>query len=379
MAGTASRAESENSAPALNMRVLDHFRPKIRRKVHSATQLAAAYAVCRSISRAAARNFYYAFVVLPPEKRDAICAVYAFMRHADDISDDPALDTPEKRVKLAEWLGRLQRVNAGEATDDPVLLALSDAQQCYQIPFELLEKLVAGTAMDVQDPDQPAVDAAPAAATTEQEDTGPTAAATNASGTPESLAGESPTDGPVAVINPPRPAAPYATFNDLYQYCYHVASIVGLICIRIFGYRNPAAEALAEQCGVAFQLTNIIRDVKEDAAMGRVYLPQQDLSRFGRSPEELLGAVASKALPAKFRGILEFEAGRARQLYRSADELLPLIDEDSRPALWVLVTIYRKLLEKIAARNYDVFSEKVRLTMLEKLRVLARGAWLRLI
>jgi phytoene synthase len=364
------------------MRVLDHFRPKTRRKAHSAMQLAAAYAVCRSISRAAARNFYYAFMVLPREKRDAICAVYGFMRHADDISDDPALGIPEKRVKLTDWLERLQRVNAGEATDDPVLLALSDAQQRYHIPTELLEKLVAGTAMDVEDRGEgaelPRVDAAQASAT-EQGEMSPVPGADHSGSVEENPAADSGAGGPVAVLDGPRPLAPYATFNDLYQYCYHVASIVGLICIRIFGYRNPTAEVLAEQCGVAFQLTNIIRDVKEDAAMGRVYLPQHDLSRFGRSPEELLNAGSSKDLSAKFRGILEFEAGRARQLYRSADELLPLIDEDSRPALWVLVTIYRKLLEKIAARNYDVFGEKVRLTMLEKLRVLARGAWLRLI
>ena len=127
-------------------------------------------------------------------------------------------------------------------------------------------------------------------------------------------------------------------------YCHRVASVVGLVCIRIFGYRDPAAEPLAEKCGLAFQLTNIIRDVKEDAAMGRVYLPEEDLANFGISPAELRAAVD----PARFRPLLAMEAERARQYYRAGDDLMPLIDEDSQPALWVLITIYRRLLEKIA-------------------------------
>jgi phytoene synthase len=148
-----------------------------------------------------------------------------------------------------------------------------------------------------------------------------------------------------------------------------VASVVGLVCIRIFGYRDPAAEPLAEKCGLAFQLTNIIRDVKEDAAMGRVYLPQEDLAKFGVSADELL----STADPARFRPLLALEADRAREYYRAGDELIPFVDEDSQPALWVLITIYRRLLEKIAQANYDVFGGKITLTVREKLAVLARG------
>jgi phytoene synthase len=148
-----------------------------------------------------------------------------------------------------------------------------------------------------------------------------------------------------------------------------VASVVGLVCIRIFGYRDPKAEKLAEETGVAFQLTNIIRDVKEDAQMGRVYLPREDLARFDLEPRSL----ANGAGPASFRKVLEFETERARKYYASAAELMPLIDEESQPALWTLVEIYRRLLEKIAARNYDVFSERVHLSTAEKLSVLGKG------
>jgi len=293
------------------------------------SQLAAAYAVCRHVTRSAARNFYYGFLVLPRERRNALSAVYAFMRHSDDLADDPGLTRREREDKLTDWRNALHRVVEGEPTDDPVLLALADAQQRYKIPVELFDRLVEGTAMDL--PTQP---------------------------------GE---------------AIRYQTFDDLRRYCYHVASVVGLICIRIFGYRDPAAEALAEQCGLAFQLTNIIRDVREDAAMGRVYLPQEDLERFGRSASDLDPARLNNGFdPSKLRPVLEYEARRAREFYGAADQLLPLIDEDSRPALWVLVEIYRRLLEKIAARGYDVFGKKIQLSGREKLGVLARGFWRRL-
>ena len=132
----------------------------------------------------------------------------------------------------------------------------------------------------------------------------------------------------------------YKTFEDLRLYCYRVASVVGLVCIHIFGYRDPAAEPLAERCGLAFQLTNIIRDVKEDAAMGRIYLPEEDLAKFNLSAAELLATPD----PARFRPVLALEADRAREFYASGEELMPYISEDSQPALWVLVTIYRRLL-----------------------------------
>jgi phytoene synthase len=290
-------------------------------------QLRAAYSVCRHISRSAAKNFYYGFLVLPRRKRNALSAVYAFMRQADDISDDPSIAPEQRREKLDEWMNSLHRVVAGERTDDPVLFALADSQKTFNIPLELLEKLVRGTEMDV-----------------------PKAAA-----------------NPSGAGQPPQ--LQYETFDQLYDYCYHVASVVGLICIRIFGYRDPRAEKLAEETGVAFQLTNILRDVKEDAALGRVYLPREDFARFGLDVHALTNGSARESL----RPVLEFEALRARGFYRAAEDLLPLIHEDSRRALWTLVEIYRRLLERIIARNYDVFSERVSLTTAEKLSVMARG------
>ncbi len=296
------------------------------------SQLAVAYSVCRRIARTAAKNFYYAFLVLPKPKRQALCAVYAFMRGCDDIADDPALPLPERRQKLAAWLDSVHRALAGYPTDEPVLLALADAQRRYKIRTELLDQLAYGTAMDLE------------------------------------------SEG-VARGLEPTPEARYRTFDDLRMYCYRVASVVGLVCIRIFGYRDPGAEPLAERCGLAFQLTNIIRDVKEDAAMGRVYLPEEDLARFGISASEL----ANSTDPSRFRPLLELEADRAREYYKAAEDLIPLVDEDSQPALWALVTIYRKLLEKIAARQYDVFHGKVSLSVREKLTVLGKGFLKRLL
>ena len=302
--------------------------------VPTESQLAVAYSVCRSIARAAAKNFYYAFLVLPQSKRQALCAVYAFMRRCDDLADDNTLALYERRQKLAEWLDALHRAAAGFPTDDPVLIGLTDAQRRYSIPLELLDQLAYGTEMDVDEEDQIMSEAA----------------------------------APILTVR-------YKTFDDLRLYCYRVASVVGLVCIRIFGYRDKAAEPLAERVGLAFQLTNIIRDVKEDAAMGRVYLPEEDLARFGISPGEL----GSAANAPRLRPLLEMEANRARELYKAADELIPLIDEDSQPGLWVLVTIYQRLLEKIASRQYDVCSAKISLTRREKLMVLGRGFLKRLL
>ena len=300
----------------------------------ASAQLEHAYAACRGIARAYAKNFYYSFLVLPRQKRNALCAVYAFMRLADDISDDASLTPQERYAKLEAWSDQARRAFAGEPTDDAVLVALADAQKRFQVPVDLFDKLVQGTAMDLQYPVQPGDEL---------------------------------------------PSAPYETFAELYQYCYHVASVVGLVCIHIFGYRDPGAEPLAEKCGVAFQLTNILRDVKEDAAMGRIYFPREDLQRFALSPTSLSSAALRNGFePASLRPLLEFEAQRAQEFYRSGAELLPLIDADSRPALWVLIEIYRRLLEKMAERNYDVFSERISLSSVEKLWLLSRGLLRRL-
>ena len=295
-------------------------------------QLSHAYAVCRGITRRAAKNFYYGFIVLPSEKRNALSAVYAFMRHADDITDEPG-DPQQKRAKLTEWLEAAKAVFAGKATDDPVLMALGDAQTRFKIPPELFEKLVYGTGLDLDIPP--------------------------ANG-----------DAPAILCN---------TFEDLKQYCYYVASVVGLVCIRIFGYEDKKAEFLAEDCGLAFQLTNIIRDIKEDAGMGRIYIPQEDLVRSNLSSANFSSAaLQDPAQVQHLRPALEFEAERARKYYESAKWLMELIEEDSRAALWVLVEIYSRLLKKITERNYDVLTERVRLTTWEKMKVLSRGFLLRI-
>jgi phytoene synthase len=296
---------------------------------HDALRLNTAYSVCRHIARSSAKNFYYGFMLLPGRKRNALSAVYAFMRHADDLSDDPGMTPVERREKLAAFLGSYRRALETGSTDDPVFLALRDSQLRYQIPMELLDQLVAGTGMDVRE---------------ESEQTG-------------------------------APLVVYPSFADLYDYCYHVASVVGLVCIRIFGYRDKAAEEYAEHLGIAFQLTNILRDVKEDAAMARVYLPQEDLEHFGVTAEEL----GSGAPMEKLRPLLRFEAERARKFYGSADKLLPLIDEVSQPALWAMVEIYRGILERIERKDYDVYTERVRLRGSEKLKILAKGFGKRLL
>jgi phytoene synthase len=288
-------------------------------------QLATAYGVCRHITRSAAKNFYYGFLVLPHRKRNALSAVYAFMRHADDISDDPSLSIEDRRTKLGQWLEGYHKVYAGAATDDPVFMALRDTQQRFSIPLDLLDKLVAGTAMDLS--------------------------ATDPAG------------------NPSPPLIAYRTFDELYDYCYHVASVVGLVCIRIFGYREQFAEQLAEEVGIAFQLTNILRDIKEDASLGRVYIPQEDLQHFGIDPAEL----SSGADLGRLRPLLEMQANRAREFYKAADKLIPMIEEDSQGALWTLVTIYHRLLDRIVERGYDVFRDRVRLSTSEKVAILSKG------
>ena len=291
-------------------------------------QLVMAYSVCRGITRTAAKNFYYAFLVLPRRKREALCAVYAFMRRCDDIADDSTLTLPDRRQKLDAWLDALHRAQQGQPTDDAILLALTDAQRRHQIPAGLLDELAQGTAMDVEEAE--------------------TSAQT--------------TSAPGLTIQ-------YRTFEDLRLYCYRVASVVGLVCIHVFGYRDPEAEPLAERCGLAFQLTNIIRDVKEDSAAGRIYLPEEDLAKFHLSASELL----ARPDPARFRPLLAFEADRAREFYAAGDALIPYVAEDSQPALWVLITIYRRLLDRITEKQYDVFTAKVSLSTWEKLRILGKG------
>ena len=175
---------------------------------------AEAYVVCRTIAQREAKNFYYAFRVLPEHKRNAMCAVYAFMRRADDISDDETMPVTERREVMLQWLEAWREARRSSVSDDPVFFALNDTQKRFAIPDALLEDLVKGTTMDLE----------------------PRAQSEGALQT-------------------------FATFEELYRYCYLVASVVGLVCIRIFGYTDSRAEKLAEETGVAFQLTNILRDI----------------------------------------------------------------------------------------------------------------------
>ena len=288
---------------------------------------AEAYDVCRAIARREAKNFYYAFRVLPAHKRNAMCAVYAFMRRADDITDDEAMPIVERREVMRQWMEGWRVARQTGASDDPVFLALNDTQRMFAIPDVLLEELVQGTAMDL---DPRAQDA--------------------------------------------RALQTFATFDELYRYCYLVASVVGLVCIRIFGYTDVRAEKLAEETGIAFQLTNILRDVKEDAERGRVYLPLDLLAAHGVSVERVREVATGAGMDANERAMLDELAAKAEGYYASASELLPLIDVDSRAALWVMVMIYYDLLVRIRARGCDVFSERVSVPTAAKMVILARGA-----
>jgi 15-cis-phytoene synthase len=283
-----------------------------------------AYAICRAIAKREAKNFYYAFLTLPSARKNAICAVYAFMRKADDLADDESVSLDERRRNIDQWLAAWHQASQDGATSDPVFIAVRDATQRFAIPLSLLDDLVAGTTMDLK----------------------PSAAAT-----PDT----------------------YATFADLYRYCYLVASVVGLVCIRIFGYSDPRAEKLAEETGIAFQLTNILRDVEEDAARNRVYLPLENLSDYGVSLESILHRGAGLPPTSQERALLAQIAGRAEDYYRSASALLPLIDRESRPSLWVLVSIYHALLQRIERASYDVFTRRASVPLVQKLSILTVG------
>ncbi|MGA3262428.1 MAG: phytoene/squalene synthase family protein [Terracidiphilus sp.] len=283
-----------------------------------------AYAECRAIARRKAKNFYYAFIALPSPRRNAICAIYAFMRQADDLADDESISIEERRMRLDAWLGEWHGVCADGETADPVFVAVRDATERFGIPLGLLDELVAGVTMDLK-----------------------------------KSSGDEPDT--------------YATFADLYRYCYLVASVVGLVCIRIFGYTDPRAEKLAEETGIAFQLTNILRDVAEDAERNRVYLPLEDLAAHGLALDSLLHRAAGAPPTEHERALLAEIARRAEGYYRSAQVLLPLIDRESQPALWVLVAIYHGLLKRIERADYDVFSRRASVPMVEKLGVLAVG------
>jgi phytoene synthase len=278
-----------------------------------AVSLADSYAHCRRIARAEARNFYYGFRLLPREKHVALCALYAFMRWVDDISDAPG-DAGGKARGLELARETVDRVTRGDASGAVILPALAHTLATYGIPRSYLDELIAGAEMDLK-------------------------------------------------------LSTYARFDDLRLYCHRVAGIVGQCCVHVFGFEDSRALDLADRLGLAFQLTNILRDVAQDFALGRVYLPQEDLARFGCSPAEV---AAAPPWPAA-RELLRFEAERAWDFYSEGAALLGLIRPDSRAALWVLARIYSSLLRKMEARGFDVTTARVRLSAAEKTWILLRG------
>jgi phytoene synthase len=275
--------------------------------------LAESYAFCERVARTQAKNFYYSFLLLSRPQRQAMCAIYAFMRYCDDLSD--AEGVSDRAGAIARWQADLDSALAGNAPENPVWPAFSDAVARYRIPHEYFRDMIRGVSSDLE----------------------------------------------------PRHIQ---TFQELYDYCYHVASVVGLTIIHIFGFDDPRALELAERCGVAFQLTNILRDVREDAEHGRVYLPEEDLERFGVDPQELRGAALSPAL----RNLLAFEAERARAYYQESGPLMDMVDSRSRASLKALIGIYSRLLERISNSGYEVLGERVRVPAWEKIWILARCA-----
>ena len=272
--------------------------------------LADSYRYCRKVARTRAKNFYYSFVLLSPAQRNAMCAVYAFMRYCDDLSDEPGATA----AAIDRWRAALDEALAGRYDGHPCWPAFHDTVVRYRIPHRYFHEMIDGVAGD---------------------------------------------------LAPRR----FATFEDLYRYCYQVASVVGLTIIHIFGFEAPEALPLAEKCGVAFQLTNILRDIREDAACGRIYLPGEDLRRFGVAEEDL----AAGRQTGGYLDLMRFEAARARAYYHEAQPLVGLVHRPSRPSLRALISIYSHLLERIERRNYDVFSGRVSLSGAEKSWIVLRA------
>lgn len=276
-----------------------------------AVSLSASYAWCERLAQRQAGNFYHAFRLLPVAQRRAMCALYAFMRVADDLTDGPEA-VAEKSLALANWRQQLEAALAGDY-HHVVHPAFHHTIVQYGIPRRYLDEVLDGVGMDLS------------------------------------------TDR-------------YETFAQLYRYCYRVASAVGLACIHIWGFRDERATAHAESAGIALQLTNILRDLGEDAARGRVYLPREDLKRFGYSEEELTLGKRDE----RFRALMRFQVERARGYYESAAPLAALLTPAGRAVFLVMLRTYRGLLEAIEQRDYDVFSSRVRLSRLRKLWLAAQ-------
>ncbi len=250
-----------------------------------------------------------------------MCALYAFMRYSDDIADDNSASLPARRQALDKWRGQVRLALDGQSCDDPVLPAFRDTVERYSIPHAYFFELLDGMDADLTE-------------------------------------------------------RVYGTFDELYRYCYQAASVVGMSTIHVFGHDTKAAIPLAEKCGVAFQLTNIMRDVSADASMGRVYFPEGELRRFGLRRNELLDRTIPSA-DARFQRFMEFQWMRADGYYRESAALLSMVVPASRPALWALVSIYHKLLMRIRKLGYRVLERRVRLSVWDKLWIVMRAFYLR--
>jgi phytoene synthase len=268
---------------------------------------------CRELVQKAGSNFHVSFLTMPRAKREAMCAVYAFMRRSDDIADDAPSPLAASKG-LRSWRETLTAALDGGETSEPILPALADTVKRFGIDRRYLFELLDGTEMD-------------------------------------------------------QTKTRFETFDELYQYCYRVASCVGLVVMPIFGYSDKAALGPAEACGIAFQLTNILRDVKEDAERGRIYLPAEDMRRFG---VQELDIMENRYTP-QFVELMRFEAQRARGYYAKARPLLEMINTDSRGTLAVMLEVYGGLLDKIEARQFRVFDGRVRLSGWEKLWIVVKN------
>lgn len=267
--------------------------------------LEASYAFCREISRTRARNFYYSFLLLSREQKNAMCAIYAFMRYCDDISEGESAS----REAIAQWRRDLDQALTGQYPDNALWPAFHDTVQRYKIPHNYFHEMIDGVSSDLE----------------------------------------------------PRQIQ---TFDELYRYCYQVASVVGLTIIHIFGFDSSGALMLAEKCGIAFQLTNILRDVREDRENQRIYLPAEDIARFHAD---------LKKYDDSFRSLMRFEADRARKYYDESRPLIAMVHPESRASLWALIEIYRRLLAKIERHNYAVLDQRISLPVLHKISILARA------
>lgn len=269
------------------------------------------YRYCVEVARRRAKNFYYSFLLLSRQQRLAMCAVYAFMRYCDDLSDEPGAT----REPILAWRSALEEALRGQCDRHPSLPAFSDTVQTFQIPHEYFFAMIDGVLSDME----------------------------------------------------PREVR---TFTDLYRYCYQVSGVVGLTTVHIFGFDSPEALPLAEKCGIAFQLTNILRDVREDAERGRVYLPTEDLERFAVPRQQILDLRESPQLV----GLLQYEATRARDYYRQSMPLIGLVHRRSRPSLRALIGIYSSLLGRIEESNFDVIKRRIALSGREKSWIALKAA-----